>query len=49
MSMKKELVKCKDHKTAKKRCPWAVKVTKVQGGFWCFENWDDYETWRKQK
>jgi hypothetical protein len=36
-------------KTAKKQCPWASKIVKVDGGYMCFESLQDYETWRNQK
>lgn len=29
--------------------PWACKFVRVCGGYQAFENWTDYEIWRKQK
>lgn len=47
--MKSVFVECKCRKTAKKRCPWAAVIAKVDGGYHAFESWQDYQTWRKQK
>jgi len=30
-------------------CPWACVVTKVEGGYICFESQDDYATWKAQR
>lgn len=34
---------------AAKVCPWASRISKVVGGFMCFESVADYETWKNQK
>jgi len=47
--MRKEFVQTKTRKEAAKACPWASKIVKVVGGYWCFESWDDYEIWKNQK
>lgn len=47
--MKKEFIECKDRRTAYRRCPWAAKIVKVEGGYMAFESLDDYRIWRGQK
>ena len=47
--MNTSFVYCADRRTAKKRCPWAARITKVDGGFIAFATVDDYDTWRRQK
>jgi len=47
--MRIEIVETKSRYQAKKKCPWAVKVVKVFGGFKCFESITDYEVWKNQK
>lgn len=47
--MRSQFVECKSRKTAKRRCPWAAIVTKVEGGFHAFESVADYVTWKNQK
>ena len=32
-----------------KQLAWAQIITKVQGGWMCFESIDDYHVWKKQK
>ena len=49
VKMRKELIVCKNRKTAVKRAPWACKVVKVEGGYMAFESWDDYNTWKNQE
>lgn len=35
---------------AKKLCPFTpVRISKVAGGFICFESWDDYVIFKNQK
>ncbi len=34
---------------AKKQCPWAAYISKVVGGYQCFESVDDFKTWKNQK
>ena len=34
---------------ARKVCPWACKISKVEGGYMAFESLDDYRTWKNQK
>jgi hypothetical protein len=46
--MKKQFVECKDRRTAKRRCPWAARIVKVEGGFMAFESVADYYTWKNQ-
>ena len=47
--MKAEHVDCRDRRTAHRRCPWAAKVVKVEGGFRCFESIEDYRIWKAQR
>ncbi len=47
--MRKEFVKTESRYLAKKLCPWAARVVKAEGGFWCFESVQNFETWKKQK
>lgn len=47
--MKVEFVACKTRKTAVRRCPWAARIVKVQGGYRCFESVTDHAIWRNQK
>jgi hypothetical protein len=47
--MRKEMVECKSRETAKRRCPWAAKVVKVEGGYVAFESADDWRIWKNQK
>ena len=46
--MKKRFVQVKTRKEAEKECPWAEKIVKADGGYWCFESKMDWGTWRKQ-
>ncbi len=41
-------VECKSRSTAKRLCPWAIKIVKVEGGYHCFESITDYKIWRNQ-
>ncbi len=47
--MRQEFVECASRATAKRRCPWAAVIAKVEGGYHAFESVADYETWRRQK
>jgi len=47
--MRKQFVECSSRKQAEKACPWAEKVVKVEGGYWCFESISECESWKKQK
>ena len=47
--MRQQFVQVKTAEQARRECPWAEKVVKADGGYWCFESAQDYETWRKQK
>jgi len=47
--MKKQFVECDYRYQAEKECPWASKITKVVGGYMCFEIIEDYEIWNNQK
>ena len=44
-----QFVACKSRKTAWRKCPWASFITKVEGGFMCYETVTDRATWRNQK
>lgn len=47
--MRREFVECATYATARRRCPWAVKVMKLVGGFMCFEWEEDYRIAKQQK
>ena len=34
---------------AKKDCPWACRIIKVDGGYVCFESEENYMIWKNQK
>ena len=46
--MKKKFVMVGSRQLAKKRCSWAVKIVKTEGGFIVFESVDDYKVWKKR-
>jgi len=48
MRFKRRFVAAETEKEAEKQCPWAQFIIKVEGGYMCFEYWDDYETWNNQ-
>lgn len=47
--MKSQFVEAKTKKQAAKKCPWAEKIVKVEGGYHCFEINQDYLVWKNQK
>ena len=47
--MRKEFIECASYGTAKRRCPWAAIIARVEGGFMAFESIQDYKTWKGQK
>lgn len=47
--MRQQFVDCKYRYQALKECPWASRVSKVCGGFMCFESITDFLTWKRQK
>ena len=47
--MRKKFVECKYRYQASKECPWATYISKVCGGFMCFESVADYYVWVNQK
>ena len=47
--MRKEFLIVKSRETAKRRCPWAVRIIKAEGGYWAFESITDFQTWKNQK
>ena len=47
--MREEFVKCKSYKTAKRRCPWAAVIMRVEGGYHAYESVEDYRTAKRQK
>ena len=46
--MRTETLNCNSRATAKRRCPWAAVIVKVEGGYRCFESVTDYRIWKKQ-
>lgn len=47
--MRTEFVECKSRSTAARRCPWAARIARVDGGYMAFESVADYRAWRGQK
>lgn len=47
--MRTKFVETESRYQAKKLCPWAENVTKVCGGYMCFESYYDYQIWKNQK
>jgi hypothetical protein len=47
--MKTQFIQCKDRRTAKRRCPWACKIVKVEMGYFAFESWADWQIYKNQK
>ena len=47
--MRSQFVEVKTRKEAVAACPWAEKIVKVYGGYYCFESVQDWVTWSKQK
>ena len=47
--MRQEFVECKSRKTAVRKCPWAAKIVKVEGGYHAFESIEDWRIWKNQK
>lgn len=45
----KVFLECRSYNTARRRCPWAAVIVKVEGGFIAFEFVTDYITWKNQK
>jgi hypothetical protein len=38
-----------DDRYARKVCPWATRVAKVDAGYMCFESETDYLLWKHQR
>ena len=47
--MRTQFVETESRYFAKKQCLWSFRITKVVGGFMCFESITDYQTWNNQK
>ena len=47
--MRKEFCEVKTRYSARKLCPWSTLITKVVGGYMCFESISDYKVWNSQK
>lgn len=47
--MKTIFTNSKNRYQAKKECPWATTIAKVNNGFICFESKNDYLIWKNQK
>lgn len=47
--MRREFIEARSRGTAVKRCPWAARIVKVEGGYMAFESAADYDAWRNQK
>ncbi len=48
-NMRTEFVMCATRAQARKACPWAAKIAKVEGGYRCFECINHYRMWKNQK
>jgi hypothetical protein len=46
--MRKKFVQTTKRSDAERECWWAAFIVKVEGGYWCFESYADYRTWRQQ-
>lgn len=46
--MRKQFIQTDSRKAAAEACPWACKIARADGGYWCFESISDYRTWRGQ-
>ena len=47
--MRVEFVQCSSWRAAKRRCAWACKIGRVEGGYRAFESIVDYRIWRNQR
>ena len=47
--MRIEFTQVETRYRARKECPWASVITRVIGGYICFESKQDYKIWKKQK
>ena len=47
--MRTEFLAAVTRRTAVRRCPWACKIAKVDGGYLAFESLADYMVWLAQK
>ena len=47
--MRRQLVFVLSRTTAKRYCPWAAVIAKVEAGFLAFSSREDYLQWKKQK
>jgi len=47
--MQQQFIEAKTKADAKRICWWAEKIVKVEGGYRCFESYQDYLTWKKQR
>lgn len=47
--MRRTMIDCKSRTTARRSCPWAARIARVEGGWMAFESVADYATWRRQK
>jgi hypothetical protein len=45
----RQIIRLKSYNGAKRRCPSAVAIVKVYGGFMAFYDAQDYAMWKKQK
>jgi hypothetical protein len=45
----RQIINLKSYNGAKRRCPSAVAIVKVYGGFMAFYDAQDYAIWKKQK
>jgi hypothetical protein len=46
--MRKKFIQCENRQQAGEECPWAAIIVSVDGGYMCFESYDDYEVWECQ-
>ncbi|WP_156921923.1 hypothetical protein [Azorhizobium doebereinerae] len=47
--MRPTFIPCASRSTAKRHAPWAVVITRADGGFLAFDSVTTHATWRRQK
>ena len=46
--MRTVTIYCKQRSVARRLCPWAARIARVEGGYKCFESLEDFRTWSRQ-
>lgn len=47
--MRTLFIPCKTRRNAQRIAPWAARIVKACGGYWCFESLADYAMWSEQR